>query len=120
MRASPQRATLIMELQIVDDLNSRLDKLGWQDVPFDTVLTNIVWQYLAAGLSADVPLLQIGDDGAPSANRALASCRRALVSMLDEAERAGRLGMLARPHVRDPSEVLSLLEEIQDVKHPKG
>lgn len=104
----------------MDDLDSRLDELGWQNVPFNTVLMNIVWQYLAAGLSADVPLQLIGDDGAPHANRALASCRRALVSMLDKAERAGKLEMLARPHVRDPDEVLSLLERIKDGGHSRG
>ena len=89
-------------------LSDRLDALGWGRVPFTTAFVNLVWQYLAARLDAKVPLRLIRDQG----DQIQGDCERAAVAMIEEAERAGRLDLLRCPCVREPEEMLALLEQL--------
>ena len=93
-------------------LSNRLDGLGWGGVPFITAFMNIMWAFISAGLDADVPLRLIEDEGVRNGYRAQACFRRALMGMLDEAQRVGRLEVLRRPRVREPFEALEALERM--------
>ena len=92
-------------------LPDRLAALGWGGVPFETVFVHIVAQYLAARLDAQVPLRLIRDQG----DQIQADCERAAVAMIEEAERAGRLDLLRRPCVREPEEMLAIIERVYGV-----
>ena len=94
-------------------LSNRLDDLGWRGVPFITVFFNIMWLFISAGLDANVPLRLIENEGVRNGYRAQACFRRALMGMLDEAQRVGRLEVLGRPSVREPFEVLAALEALE-------
>lgn len=86
-----------------------LNELGWGEVPRLTAFTNILVLYLAAGLDAAVPRRLIGGD---NEGHGRSQCEAALVAMLDEARRMGRLDFLRRPKVHEPREALSILERI--------
>lgn len=93
-------------------LRQRLEVLGWTGVPFLTVFAHMVWQYLAARLDVQVPLRVIEDRDVPDPDQAEACCERAAVAMIDEAKRAGRLDLLHRPYLREPEEMLSVLQQV--------
>ena len=93
-------------------LSKRLSDLGWGGLDPPKVFINIVWLYLLAGFEADVPLRAIQYHGAGDGDRARAGCENAMASMLGEAERVGKLDVLRRPSVREPSEVLAMLERM--------
>lgn len=100
----------------MDDAEARLSKrladLGWHSIDSPTTLTNVLWLYLSAGLDPTAPLRAIEYHGARDGDRARAGCLRALSSMLDVADCAGRLDVLRRPQVRTPEKVLMMLQRL--------
>jgi len=93
-------------------LSDRLAALGWGGVPFETAFTNLVFLYLSARLDAQVPLRLIRED---QGDQIQADCKRAAVAMIEEAQRAGRLDLLRRPCVREPEEMLAIIERVYGV-----
>jgi len=91
-------------------LSDRLAALGWGGVPFETAFTNLVFLYLSARLDAQVPLRLIRDHG----DHIQADCKRAAAAMIEEAERVGRIDLLRRPCVREPEEMLAIIERVYD------
>ena len=89
-------------------LSDRLAALGWGEVPFETAFTNLVFLYLSARLDAQVPLRLIRDQG----DQIQTDCKRAAIAMIEEAQRAGRLDLLRRPCVREPEEMLAIIERV--------
>lgn len=92
-------------------LERHLANLGWQDVPLPVVLVEISLAYLGAGLDAS-PVSRrldgmIGDD-----TPCMEDCRHVLSAMLDEADRAGRIRLLARPGSRDAADALMALDHL--------
>ena len=93
-------------------LSDRLAALGWGGVPFQTAFVHLVWQYLAARLDARVPLLLIGDRPVRDARQEMAQCRRAALAMILETERQGMPDLLRLPCVRQPEEMLAIIERV--------
>ena len=88
-------------------LARQLDALGWGGVPFGTVFPHLVLLYLNSGLDAGVPLRAIRCvDG----DQPRASCERAALAMIRQADEADRLRVLERPQIRPPEDVLAMLE----------
>ena len=92
-------------------LERHLANLGWQDVPLPVVMVEISLAYLGAGLDAS-PVNRhlegmVGDD-----TPCMEDCRHVLGAMLDEADRAGRIRLLARPGSREPADALAALEHL--------
>jgi hypothetical protein len=74
-------------------------------------MVEVALAYLAARLDA-TPVRRhlegkIGDD-TPSEE----DCRHVLVTLFDEADRVGRIRLLARPGSREPSDALEALENL--------
>jgi len=89
------------------ELAARLRALGWDDgIPADTMLANILWQYVCSGLDLAVLRRYLADDGSPRFGEPDEAHRWLLAAMLDTAEREGRLPCLAVPSVREPEEIL--------------
>ncbi len=92
-------------------LELHLANLGWQDVPLPVVLVEISLAHLGAGLDAS-PVSRrldgmIGDD-----RPCMEDCRHVLGAMLDEANRAGCIRLLARPGSRDAADALMALDHL--------
>ena len=101
--------------QVVNEQNVSLERylaeLGWCGVPLPEVMVEISLAYLGAGLDAS-PVSRrldgmIGDD-----TPCMEDCRHVLSAMLDEADRAGRIRLLARPGSRDAADALMALDHL--------
>ena len=97
-------------------LERRLANLGWCGVPLQVVMIEVCLSYLAAGLDA-APVRSrldgmVGDD-TPSTE----DCRHVLGALLDAADRAGRIRLLARPGSREPSDALEALQNLCGDRH---
>ena len=64
--------------------------------------------YLSARLDAQVPLRLIRDHG----DHIQADCERAAAAMIAEAERMGRIDLLRCPCVREPEDMLAIIERV--------
>ena len=92
-------------------LERHLANLGWQDVPLPVVMVEISLAYLGAGLDAS-PVSRhldgmVGDD-----TPCMEECQQVLSAMIEEADRAGRIRLLARPGSRDAADALQVLEHL--------
>jgi len=92
-------------------LERHLANLGWQGVPLTVAMVEISLAYLSAGLSA-APVCRhldgrIGDD-----TPYMDDCRQVLGAMIAEADRVGRIRLLARPGSRDAADAIMALENI--------
>ena len=91
-------------------IERRLADLGWNGVPLPTAITNILWLFVSSGMDTSALLRQLDTGG--RLEPGVAGCRRMLRYMLDEAARAGRLDLLRCPCLREPEQVLALLEQV--------
>ena len=92
-------------------LERHLTELGWCGVPLPEVMVEISLAYLGAGLDA-APVRRhldgmIGDD-----TPCMEECQQVLSAMIEEADRAGRIRLLARPGSRDAADALRALEHL--------
>ena len=92
-------------------LERHLAELGWCGVPLQVVMIEVCLSYFAAGLDA-APVRRrldgmVGDD-TPS----IEDCRHVPGALLDEADRAGCIRLLARPGSREPSDALEALHNL--------
>ena len=91
-------------------LERRLADLGWNGVPLPTVMAEMLWLFVTAGLDCSAVLRRldgvIGEDG-----DGMEDCRRAIGALLDEAH--GQIGLLRRPGSREPLEVLDALARLR-------
>ena len=97
-------------------LERHLTELGWCGVPLPEVMVEISLAYLGARLDAS-PVRRhldgmIGDD-----TPCMEDCRHVLSAMLDEADRAGRIRLLARPGSRDAADALMALNHLCGDSH---
>ena len=91
-------------------LERRLADLGWNRVPLPTATANILWLFASAGMDASSVVRRLDAEGL--AEPSVAGFRQMLRYMLDEAAGAGRLDLLRRPRVRQPEQVLAMLNRI--------
>ena len=92
-------------------LERHLAELGWCGVPLQVVRSEVCLSYFAAGLDA-APVRRrldgmVGDD-TPN----IEDCQHVLGALLDEADRAGCIRLLARPGSREPTDALEALEHL--------
>ena len=92
-------------------LERYLAEQGWCGVPLHMAMIEVALAYLAARLDA-APVRRhldgmVGDD-TPS----MEECQRVLLSLFYEADREGRLGLLARPGSREPADAILAFENI--------
>ncbi len=92
-------------------LERQLANLGWCGVPLQVVMIEVCLSYLAAGLDA-APVRRRLDGMVGYDTPSMEDCRCVLGALLDEADRAGRIRLLARPGSRDPTDALEALEHL--------
>ncbi len=90
----------------------RLTDLGWSGVPLPTVLAEMLWLFVTAGLETaevvrrmDGLIGDVGDDVGDGTG----DCIRAIGIFLDTAERSGNIECLCRPGTRELLKVLDAL-----------
>ncbi len=97
-------------------LERYLAEQGWSGVDLPVVMVEVALAYLAARLDAG-PVSRyldgrIGDD-TPN----MEECKHVLLALFGEADRAGCLGLLARPGSRDASDAMMALNHLCENDH---
>ncbi len=92
-------------------LERHLANLGWQDVPLPEVMVEISLAYLAARLNA-APVRRQLDGRIDNDTPYMEGCRHVLSAMIEEADRAGCIRLLARPGSRDATDAMMALNHL--------